>query len=157
MPPIGASAPSRIASRMRCDMNHAALRVIPKGAVKLVANMPFLDDGQSAIALQPDVQRDVASLEDGAHGHAERLAALVALVEADAGALALHLGDALNAAAMRADRAFRPQAAFDESISRFLVVEVLGGKTRFLHDRSPCPSYKQSRLGMARTILGIYS
>ena len=48
------------------------------------------------------MERNLAALENSAHADSERLAALVALVEAHAGALALHLADTLDAAAMRA-------------------------------------------------------
>ena len=68
-------------------MNHAVLSVTPKRAVKLVAGDALLAAGQQIDGLQPQVQRDVALLEDGADLHAELLAAGVALVEADAGAL----------------------------------------------------------------------
>ena len=50
--------------------------------------MPFFDSSNQEHRLQPDVQRDVAALEDGADFDGEGLAALVALVEADAGGLA---------------------------------------------------------------------
>ena len=50
----------------------------------------------------------MAGLEDGADLHGEGLAALVALVSAYAGALALHLGNASGAIAMWANRAFGP-------------------------------------------------
>jgi hypothetical protein len=49
---------------------------------------------------------NVAGLEDGPNLHGEGLAALVALVSANPGALAAHLGNALHAAAMRADGPF---------------------------------------------------
>jgi hypothetical protein len=52
-----------------------------------------------------------------------------ALIRADASGLALHLGNALNAAAMRAHWTFRPDASFDESVSGFFFVEMRGGKS----------------------------
>ena len=72
--------------------------------------MPFLLAVSSATACKPDIQRDVAGLENGPDLHGELGAALVALVRADAGALALHLGNALDAAAFRADGTIRPDA-----------------------------------------------
>jgi hypothetical protein len=68
----------------------------------------------------------MARFENGADGYAEGLAALVALVNADAGALAAHLADAVKAAAVRADRAIRPYPSFQIGICRLFVVEVLG-------------------------------
>ena len=72
--------------------------------------------------LQPLVQRRVAVFEDGADAHRELLAAVPALLEAVAldafrvllaglGADALERVDAIQAAAMRADRTIRPQDA----------------------------------------------
>ena len=73
------------------------------------------------------MHRDMAGLEHGPDLHGEGLAALVALVDADPGALALHLADAVHAAAMRADRAVRPDARLDPIVGGLLVVKVLGG------------------------------
>ena len=67
----------------------------------------------------------MTGLKDGANLHSERLAALVALVSADPGALAAHLGNTLGAAAMRANRTVRPKPSFYEIIGSLLVVEVL--------------------------------
>ena len=77
--------------------------------MKLVAAMPFLVE-PSETWLEPKRSGTwLASKMVPIHG--EGLAALVALVNADAGALALHLADALDAAAMRANRAVRPTRA----------------------------------------------
>lgn len=73
------------------------------------------------------MQRDVTGLENGSNLHGELLTALVALVGADPGALAFHLGNSLHAAAMRADRTLRPQPGFEVRIGGFLIMEVLGG------------------------------
>ena len=87
----------------------------PQGAVKLVAADALLAAGDQVEGLQPQAQRNVAVLEDGADGHAELLAAGVALVEAEAGALPCHLGDALHGAAMGAHGAIRPKWASTHS------------------------------------------
>ena len=68
----------------------------------------------------------MAGLEHGAYLDGEGLPALIALVGADPGALAAHLADALDAAAMRADRALRPNAGLNPRIGGFFVVEMLG-------------------------------
>jgi len=68
----------------------------------------------------------VRSLKDGADLDGEGLAALVALIGADAGGLAAHEADPLDAATMRADRAFGPDARLDVAIGRFLIVEMAG-------------------------------
>ena len=76
--------------------------------------------------LQPQTQRDVAGLENGADRHAEWLAALVALVDANPGGLALEFADAVNAATMWAHRPFWPNPGLKIGIGGFFVVKVLG-------------------------------
>ena len=64
--------------------------------------------------LQEFVERDATVFEHGADLHGELLAALTALMKADAYALGrvrLDLADAFDAAAMRADRTVRPKNA----------------------------------------------
>src|SRR5262249_19690945 len=78
--------------------------------------------------------RHVARLENCAHLHRERFAALVALVRANAGALAAHLGNALKAAAVRANRAFRPHPGFNPGVSGGFVVEAFGVDDGLAHD-----------------------
>lgn len=58
---------------------------------------------------KPLVQRDVAAFVQRADRDGERFAASVALVQAGAGCLALHQGRLIDGAAMRANRAARPQ------------------------------------------------
>lgn len=64
-------------------------------------------------------------LENGADLYGERLAALVAFVGANASALALHLGNAFDSAAMRANWTVRPNSGFNPSISGGFVVKML--------------------------------
>src|SRR5258705_10514720 len=85
-----------------------------KGAVKLVAANALLAGRHQEDRLQPMAHGDVAGFEDGANLHGEGLAALVALVSANAGALAAHLGNALHAAAMRAYAPIRPEPSFNQ-------------------------------------------
>ena len=63
-------------------------------------------------------------LEDGTDLDSERLAARIALVGAHAGAFAFQLADALKAAAVRADRAIRPNTSLYELVGGLFVVEI---------------------------------
>src|SRR4051812_46613100 len=87
-----------------------------KGAVKLVAADPLFRRRHEEDCLQPVAHGDVASLEYRPDLHGKGLAALVALVRANAGALAAHLADPVNSAAVRANRAVSPNARLDEGI-----------------------------------------
>ena len=101
--------------------------------MKLVRGNPLFAAGNEEDRLQPDVHLDMAGLEDGPDLHGEGLAAVVALVDADPGALALHLAILLHPATVRAYRTARPDAGFHEGVGGFLVVEVRGGKDGFVH------------------------
>lgn len=72
----------------------------------------------------------MAGLEHGSDLHGEGLAALVALVGADPGALAAHLANALEGAALWANGAVRPHASLDPSVGGGLVVEMFFRKHR---------------------------
>src|SRR5262249_31951497 len=85
--------------------------------------------------LQPKPHRDMAILEYGSDLYGKWLAALVALVNARASALALQLADAINAAAMGADRAIGPYAGFNPRVSCSFVLEGFGFDHRFRHGR----------------------
>ena len=76
-----------------------------QSAMKLVGADASLSAGHQVECLQPQVQSNVAGLENGADLNVELLATDVALVKADAGALALHLGNTLGALAVGAHRA----------------------------------------------------
>lgn len=99
-----------------------------KGAVKLVARDAFLGRRHKKDRLQPMVQLHMAGFKDGADFDGEGLAALVALVSANAGALALHLGNALDTAAMRANRTVRPNPGFHKPIGGGFIVKVAVGQ-----------------------------
>ena len=90
--------------------------------MKLVGADALLAGRHQIHRLQPQTQRDVGHLEHRAHRHGEGLAALVALLDANAGALA-DLANPINAAALRANRAIRPDAGLYVSVGRFFVVE----------------------------------
>src|SRR5256885_615465 len=95
-----------------------------QGARQLVRADALLAAGDQIHGLKPHMQRNLAALEDGAHADGEGLPALIALVEADTGRFAAHQADALDAAAMRASRAFRPHASLYIGECLCFVVEV---------------------------------
>jgi hypothetical protein len=99
-----------------------------KGPVELVAADALLAGAKQNHRLKPNVHRDVAGLEDGPDLYGEGLTAVVALIDADAGALALQLGDPVQTAALGADRAMRPDARLNVGVGGFLVVKVRGAK-----------------------------
>ena len=84
--------------------------------------------------LQPQVQRQVAILEDGADTHREGLAAGVALAQAWTGSLAVQAADPLPLAAMRTDGTTRPEMAFDVLESGVFILKMREGKDRVSHD-----------------------
>ena len=114
-----------------------ALKRHAKRAVQLVRANAFLAGRDQEDRLQPQAQRNVARLEDRPDLDRKRLAAVVALVGTDPRRLAGHRPVALDAAAMRAYRTFRPDAGFDEAISGCFVVEMRGGKNGLAHVVSP--------------------
>jgi hypothetical protein len=127
---------------------HAAI----EGPLYLASADPFLAGGDELDRLKPQMQGEMAVLENTADPHGKSLAAGVALAEAGAAALA---GQATNAllipiAAMRADRAFRPQMRLDIGKSGFLVVEVGDGKNGISHRKSPMASTLYLADGVAK-------
>src|SRR6185437_1885393 len=84
----------------------------PESAVELVGADAFLARRDQENRLEPQAHLDMGLLEDGPDLDGERLAAVVALVRANAGRFAAHLPVALGAATVRADRAFRPNLRF---------------------------------------------
>src|ERR1700688_4055056 len=103
-----------------CSFESAA-----QDAVKLVRANAFLAGSDQVNGLQPMAHRNMAGLEYGPDLHSEGFAALVALVGADTGGLALHWANPINPAAMRAHRALRPYAGFYPSVSGCFIVKVL--------------------------------
>jgi hypothetical protein len=99
-----------------------------QGPVQLVGADALLARRHQVDGLQPHVHGHMARLEDRAYLDREGLPALIALVGADPSALAAHLADALDAAAVRADGAVGPEAGLDEPIGGRLIVEVAVGE-----------------------------
>jgi hypothetical protein len=69
------------------------------------------------------------AFRDGAITHAQQLARLIALVDAQPGALAAHIAGSLKAAAMREHGLSGQADPFGAAIRRILDVEVLAKKT----------------------------
>lgn len=99
-----------------------------QSAMKLVGADTLLAGGNKEDGLEPQMQLDVARFEDGANLNGERFAAVVALVHAYSGALALQLAAAINGAAVRTNATVWPNTRFDEIICGLFVVEVWFGK-----------------------------
>jgi hypothetical protein len=106
-----------------------------KHPLKLAGRNAFLRGAQQMDGLQPQPQRQMAVLENGADPHGEGLPAGVALAQARAGSLASKAADLVaGRLTMRANRAIRPKLAFDVLESGILVVEAIIGKNGFSHD-----------------------
>jgi len=94
--------------------------------------------------LKPEMQRKMAILEDRADSHGEALPADVASAKSYAGRLALKASNPcrVNVAAMRANRAVRPQVRLYIRKGGFFVAEMGSGqdRLRFLWSDSVNPS-----------------
>jgi hypothetical protein len=80
--------------------------------MELVSAYALLRAANQVYGLQELMERNAAVLENRTHLDRKLLAAVAALVKANAnplGRVSLDLADAIHAAAMRADRAVRPQ------------------------------------------------
>ncbi len=85
--------------------------------------------GNKVDRLKPEMQLEVAGLENSADLDRERLAAPIALVRPETGAFALQLADLCpRAPAMWTYRTGRPKPQLAEGIRRLLVVEVGCGR-----------------------------
>jgi homoserine dehydrogenase len=118
----GVVRPHRLANAPRHEP--CCLESDAQDAVELVARNALLAAGNKIHCLKPYIHGDVRGFEDGADFYRERLAALVTLVGANAGAFAVHLRNTIYAATMTANRTIRPQALFDEGIRCLFVMEM---------------------------------
>jgi hypothetical protein len=116
-----------VAHEPRAFQRHA------KRTMELIRTDALLARCDQEYRLQPEPQRQMARFEDRPDLDRKRLPAVVALVRSDPGAITAHRAVALDAAAVRADWAARPDASLNEPIGRFLVVEVRGGKNGCAH------------------------
>src|SRR4051812_38339185 len=84
-----------------------------EGSGELIGGSAFLPGAQKVHRLEPQVHGHLAVFEDRVDLHGERLPAGVALVDADAGAPAFKLADALGLYALRAHRPVWPHTRLD--------------------------------------------
>ena len=107
-------------------------------AGELVGTEALLGRADERDGLKPHVQGHVGLFEDGPDLDGELLAAVAALLQADANALRRvrrDRADPIRATAVRADRAVRPKPRLNETISGGFVVELGAGKSAF-HGRN---------------------
>ena len=104
-----------------------------QGPVKLIAADTLPAAAHEMHGLQPEVELDVAGLKGGSDLHGKWLHAVVAFVQPDTGGSASQLLDVTERTAVRADRAFRPNASFQEGKGGFLPLEMLGSEDRLSH------------------------
>jgi hypothetical protein len=92
--------------------------------VELIAAHPLLAGAEQVRCLKPLVQRHMALFKNGPDLDRELLPAVVALPDAHAAAGTAEPTVATDAATLRADRAIRPQDAFQHREGRGVIVEM---------------------------------
>jgi hypothetical protein len=106
--------------------------------VQLMRRHAGLAGGHQASGQNPLGERDMRAFHNGADRDGKRLAAVLALVDAGARALAGQLGDAVaHHAATRAMRTVRPENAFEVGARGLVVVEDRVGEVELGHRLSP--------------------
>ncbi len=116
----------RLAEAMRQEP--CGLQGDAEHAAELVGAHTLLAGAKQVHCLQPDMQFNMAGLEDGADLDSKGLAAGVAFVHPDAGALAPQWPALVDNAAVRTWPAIGPQPRLDEPIGGFFAMEMIGGK-----------------------------
>jgi hypothetical protein len=116
----------------------AGFEVDPENARELICAEALLRRAHNVHRLEPDMQRDMARFKDGSDLDGERLATSVALVDANAGALAPQQSRAIKDAAMRAYPTVRPNLRFDVGVSGALIAETGFVENGSRHRLSPC-------------------
>ena len=94
--------------------------------MKLVGAKAFLGGRQQVYGLEPKTHRNVAIFKDGPDLDGKGLAADIALIGANPGALAVHFANALFAPAMRANRTIGPYSGLNKGIGGFFIVKMRG-------------------------------
>ena len=94
--------------------------------MKLVGAKTLLGGRQQVYGLEPEAHRNMAILKDGPNLDGKGLAAGIALIRANSGALAVHFTDSLFAPAMRTNRTIGPYPSLNKEVSGFFIVEVGG-------------------------------
>jgi hypothetical protein len=120
----------------------AGYDVYPEDAGELIRAKALLRRTHKVDCLEPDMQRNVARLEDGSDLNGKGLPTSVALVIADTGALAVQRPRAINNPAMRAYATIRPDLCLDVGAGGALIAE-----TGFVENES------RDRLSLCRSIL----
>lgn len=87
--------------------------------------------------MQPDMQRDMARLENHPDFDRERLSASAAIPQAWPGRLALHLGRLIYGAAMWANRAIGPKPRLD-ILDRGILTGKMDNVESGFHGDLPC-------------------
>ena len=109
--------------------------------LKLAGRDPLLGRAHEVERLKPNVQRDVAGLEDASHSDGKLFPAGIALVQAGARCFPVQFADPIGFPAMVADRTIGPELRFDVSESGFFDVEMVCGqfglRGGLLLDREP--------------------
>ncbi len=123
-----------------------------QGTVKLVRADALLAGRDQIDRLHPDMHLHVATFKDGADLHGEGLAAGVALVHPNAGALAVQLAGALGFPAVRARAALGPNAGLNKLVSGFFVVELRFVENRHITDPFRVPTRYVTGLGTSSII-----
>jgi hypothetical protein len=92
--------------------------------MQLVRTKSLLAGGQQIDTLQPASHRNVAVLENGADLDCELVTAGIAFIGANPSALSLHLRNAFDRTAMRANGTVWPKDAFDEIVCLLFIVQI---------------------------------
>jgi hypothetical protein len=103
---------------------HAAL----KGSLDLPGSEALLGRIHQVDDLQPDVQRNMAGLENSPHPDSKLLPASVAFIEPWAGRPTTQFAEPIDLATMMTDRAVGPEPRLDISESGVFVLEMFGGQ-----------------------------
>jgi len=121
-----------------------------KGSVKLVARNSLFGRAKQIHRLKPQVHRDVAILKNGADLHGELFAALVALVEANAGRFTGHLADPVEPPAIEGKPDLATHTDLNPREAGGFGLRNLGGQNRI--DDDTCFTFinqgHQGRLGL---------
>src|SRR5207244_2172321 len=105
--------------------------------------------------LKPDMQLNMAGLENGSDLDGEWLPAIVALIDADPGAFAAQCPTAINRTAMGANPTVRPDMSLYESVGGGFAM-ILRFRKNGRHGLSPCNLIWECHPGTSSIILPIY-
>ena len=112
-----------------------------EGAVKLSGRDTLLAGAHQVNRLKPDVQWDMARLENSSHAHREGLTTGAAFPKARARRFALQLGRFVDRTAMRADWPIRPKPTLDIREGGFFAAKLRCVKGGFHGGFSPKPLF----------------